>query len=150
MIHYVQSDHLSGPPRDASSQTPRAVRLTDVTKQYGRGRSAVTALDSITLTVNSGEFVCVVGASGCGKSSLLSLIAGMDQPSAGELSTDGQRVALMFQEPALFPWLTSAANVELALRARAGPPPPNAASGRLTCCKRSAWLTLPTTVLISC
>lgn len=123
MIHYVQSDHRTGPPPEASTQTPRAVRLTDVTKQYGRGRSAVTALDSITLTVNSGEFVCVVGASGCGKSSLLSLIAGIDQPSTGELSTEGQRVALMFQEPALFPWLTAAANVELTLRARSVPRP---------------------------
>lgn len=121
MIHYVQSERLADQRPKASPQTSRAVRLTDVTKQYGRGRSAVTALDRITLTVAPGEFVCVVGASGCGKSSLLSLIAGMDQPSAGEIRTDGQRVALMFQESALFPWLTSAANVELALRARSVP-----------------------------
>lgn len=121
MIHYVPSDDLTGQRSEASPQTPRAVRLTDVTKQYGRGRSAVMALERITLTVAAGEFVCVVGASGCGKSSLLSLIAGIDQPSAGELSTGGQRVALMFQESALFPWLTAAGNVELALRARSVP-----------------------------
>ncbi|ORA16066.1 ABC transporter ATP-binding protein [Mycobacterium arosiense] len=99
------------------------MQLTEVTKQYGRGRSAVSALDRITLTVAAGEFVCVVGASGCGKSSLLSLIAGLDQPSAGEVDIFERRVALMFQQPALFPWLTSAANVELALRARAVPRP---------------------------
>lgn len=121
MIHYAQSDHRADQRPKASPQTSRAVRLTDVTKHYGRGRSAVTALDRITLTVAPGEFVCVVGASGCGKSSLLSLIAGMDQPSDGDIYTDGQRVALMFQESALFPWLTSAANVELALRARSVP-----------------------------
>lgn len=123
MIHYVQPEHLTGQRPEVSPHASPAVRLTEVTKQYGRGPSAVTALDRITLTVAAGEFVCVVGASGCGKSSLLSLIAGMDQPSSGEVGTDGQRVALMFQEPALFPWLTSAANVELAFRARAVPRP---------------------------
>jgi NitT/TauT family transport system ATP-binding protein len=121
VIHYLPPNDLTGQRAQASPQTPRAVRLTDVTKQYGRGRSAVAALDRITLTVAAGEFVCVVGASGCGKSSLLSLIAGIDRPSAGELSTGGQRVALMFQESALFPWLTAAGNVELALRARSVP-----------------------------
>lgn len=121
MIHYASSDHLTGQGPQANPETPLAVQLTGVTKHYGRGRSAVAALDRITLSVAAGEFVCVVGTSGCGKSSLLSLIAGLDQPSAGEVNIFGRRVALMFQQPALFPWLTSAANVELALRARAVP-----------------------------
>jgi NitT/TauT family transport system ATP-binding protein len=71
----------------------------------------------MSLTVAPGEVVCLIGASGCGKSTLLSLVAGLDAPTSGEISTGGQRVALMFQEPALFPWLTAARNVELALRA---------------------------------
>jgi len=66
--------------------------------------------------VTLGEFVCLIGASGCGKSTLLSLVAGLDAPTAGVIETSGRKVALMFQEPALFPWLTAGKNVELALR----------------------------------
>jgi NitT/TauT family transport system ATP-binding protein len=71
----------------------------------------------VSLTAAPGEFTCLIGASGCGKSTLLNLVAGLDQPTSGEISVGG-RVALMFQEPGLFPWLTAAGNVELALRAR--------------------------------
>jgi NitT/TauT family transport system ATP-binding protein len=88
-----------------------------VTKVFGRGSSAVRALDRISLEVPQGEFTCLIGASGCGKSTLLSLIAGLDQPTSGAVAVSG-RVALMFQEPALFPWLTAAGNVEVALRAQ--------------------------------
>ena len=95
-----------------------AIRLTDVSKAYRTGRSELLALDSVSLTVSDGEFVCIIGASGCGKSTLLNLVAGLDQPSAGQVDTGSRRVGLMFQEPALFPWLTAARNVELALRAR--------------------------------
>ena len=94
-----------------------SVRLTTVTKVFGRGGSAVRALDQISLEVPQGEFTCLIGASGCGKSTLLSLVAGLEQPTAGTVSVSG-RVALMFQEPALFPWLSAAGNVEVALRAR--------------------------------
>jgi NitT/TauT family transport system ATP-binding protein len=94
-----------------------SVQLTTVTKVFGRGSSAVRALDQISLEVPQGEFTCLIGASGCGKSTLLSLAAGLEQPTSGAVSVSGQ-VALMFQEPALFPWLTAAGNVEVALRAR--------------------------------
>ena len=105
-------------PRQAVGEMTAAVRLTDVSKVFGRGTSAVRALDRITLDVPPGEFTCLIGASGCGKSTLLSLVAGLEQPTSGEVSVSSGRVALMFQEPALFPWLTAAGNVELALRAR--------------------------------
>ena len=102
----------------AVTQTSAAVTLAGVSKVFGRGSSAVRALDQVSLTVPPGEFMCLIGASGCGKSTLLSLVAGLDRPTAGTVSVGGRRVALMFQEPALFPWLSAAANVELALRAR--------------------------------
>jgi NitT/TauT family transport system ATP-binding protein len=98
--------------------TDGMIRLSAVSKAYGRGDSAVAALTEVTIDVATGEFICFVGASGCGKSTLLSLIAGLDQPSSGEVNAGDQQIAFMFQEPALFPWLTAAGNIDLALRAR--------------------------------
>ena len=103
------------PPGPAGREA--AVTLTGVSKRYGTGPRSVLALDQVSLTVDRGEFVCLIGASGCGKSTLLSLVAGLDTATAGEVSVGG-RVAMMFQEPGLFPWLTAGSNVELAFRAR--------------------------------
>ncbi|HEY2552706.1 MAG TPA: ABC transporter ATP-binding protein [Streptosporangiaceae bacterium] len=94
-----------------------ALSVSEVSKVYGAGRGAVLALDRVSLNVAPGEFVCLIGASGCGKSTLLNLVAGLDTPSSGRISVQG-RVALMFQEPALFPWLTAGRNIDVALRAR--------------------------------
>ena len=101
----------------ATTQAPAAVTLSGVSKVFGRGGTAVRALDQVTLSAAPGEFTCLIGASGCGKSTLLSLAAGLERPTAGDVAVGG-RVALMFQEAGLFPWLTAAGNVELALRAR--------------------------------
>jgi NitT/TauT family transport system ATP-binding protein len=95
-----------------------AVQLTDVSKAYRAGRGELLAVDRVSLTVRDGEFVCFIGASGCGKSTLLNLVAGLDKPTSGQVEVGGRRVGLMFQEPALFPWLTAGRNVELALKAR--------------------------------
>ncbi|HWI04118.1 MAG TPA: ATP-binding cassette domain-containing protein, partial [Acidimicrobiales bacterium] len=95
--------------------TSTAISLRGVSKAFGHGAGAVLALDNITLDVARGEFVCLVGASGCGKSTSLNLIAGLDRPTVGDVSVNG-RTALMFQEAALFPWLTVRDNVALPLR----------------------------------
>jgi NitT/TauT family transport system ATP-binding protein len=107
--------------RDLAAGPADAVRITEVSKIYRTGRTELLALDKISLTVHDGEFVCLIGASGCGKSTLLNLVAGLDQPTAGQVDTGNRQVGLMFQEPALFPWLTASRNVELALRARGVP-----------------------------
>jgi NitT/TauT family transport system ATP-binding protein len=91
-----------------------------LSKVYGQGASAVHALDGISLEVQQGELLCLVGASGCGKTTLLNLIAGLDKPSAGTIDRRG-RVALIFQEAALFPWLTVRSNIALALKLRGVP-----------------------------
>ncbi|MFW6692449.1 ABC transporter ATP-binding protein [Streptomyces sp. MAR4 CNX-425] len=99
-----------------------AARITHVSKSFGRPGESIEVLDDITVDVAPGEFVTLLGASGCGKSTLLNLVAGLDAPSAGTVGVrGGQRPALMFQEHALFPWLTAGRNVELALRMRGLP-----------------------------
>ncbi len=95
-----------------------AIRLQNVSKVYGTAGNAIPALDRVSLDIGAGEFVCLVGASGCGKSTLLNLIAGLDTPSSGQLDVAGGKTALMFQEAALFPWLTVSGNIDLALKLR--------------------------------
>jgi NitT/TauT family transport system ATP-binding protein len=89
-----------------------------VSKEFGHGTAHTVALQDTSLQVHEREFVCLVGASGCGKTTLLNLIAGLDKPTTGQIETGDRRVALMFQESTLFPWLTLEQNVELALKLR--------------------------------
>jgi NitT/TauT family transport system ATP-binding protein len=91
------------------------VSVRDVHKAYGPAGNRVLALEGISLEARRGEFLCMVGASGCGKTTLLNLISELDRPSSGEIAIDG-RQTLLFQEAALFPWLTAAGNIELPLR----------------------------------
>ena len=109
--------------QQVTSQAPNdeaepAVRLSSVSRTYEQGATPVAALAELSLNVDPGEFVCIVGPSGCGKSTLLSLAAGLDQPTTGTVITGNRQLALMFQESALFPWLTASGNIDLALRAR--------------------------------
>jgi len=109
------SVHYPAPPMST-------VIIDNVSKVYGVAGASTHALDDISLTVTEGEFVCLLGASGCGKSTLLNLVAGLDRPSAGTITVGGAAgdtsTALMFQESALFPWLTARGNVELPLKIR--------------------------------
>jgi NitT/TauT family transport system ATP-binding protein len=80
-------------------------------------------LRSISLTLAKGEFVSLVGASGCGKSSLLNIVAGLTSPTAGDVLLDGRAIdgpgpdrAMVFQDDAVFPWMTVEANIEYPLR----------------------------------
>ncbi|MCR4756197.1 MAG: ABC transporter ATP-binding protein [Butyrivibrio sp.] len=101
------------------------VEIKDVTKIFRRSdeQETLTALDNINLTIEPGEFVSIVGASGCGKSTLLRIIAGLEKPTIGEVTCDGEQVTgtsekrgLVFQNHALFPWLTVWDNVLFGLR----------------------------------
>jgi NitT/TauT family transport system ATP-binding protein len=83
----------------------------------------VTAFEHLSFDVERGEFVCLIGPTGSGKSSILNVLAGLERPTAGEALVEGRPVtgpgpdrALLFQEPALFPWLSVRGNLDLALR----------------------------------
>jgi NitT/TauT family transport system ATP-binding protein len=96
---------------------PVAVDISRVTKAFGGvGHEKTVALRDVSLQVHEREFLCLVGASGCGKSTLLNLVAGLDKPTSGTIDTGGRKVAFMFQESTLFPWLTLEQNIELALK----------------------------------
>lgn len=90
-----------------------------LSKTYADGTQA---LDGITVRVGTGEILALVGGSGCGKTTLLRLIAGLDQASTGRIVLEGEEihepradVGVIFQEPRLFPWLTVADNVAFGL-----------------------------------
>jgi putative ABC transport system ATP-binding protein len=71
------------------------ITTENLTKVYGKGETAVTALDHVNIQVKAGEFVAVMGPSGCGKSTLLHLLGGLDRPSEGGVSIDGTAIADM-------------------------------------------------------
>ena len=102
-----------------------------LTKVYGAGATAVRALDGVSLAVETGEFVAVVGTSGSGKSTLLHLLGGLDRPTSGEVLVDGQpifalrpealtifrrrKIGFVFQSYNLVPVLTVRENIALPL-----------------------------------
>jgi len=101
---------------------PSLLEVRNVTRRFG----ACRAVDSVSLSVEAGEFFTLVGTSGCGKSTLLRMIAGFDTPDSGEILFDGRSLAglrpedrptnMVFQSYALFPHLTVAQNVAFPLR----------------------------------
>ncbi len=107
----------------AASPTPArpVVVLNKLGKTFGGAKGLNTVLEDVDLTIGQGEFVALLGASGCGKSTLLNLIAGLETPTAGSMEIPADGVAFMFQDAALFPWLTAQVNIELALKLRGVP-----------------------------
>ena len=96
-----------------------------VSKSFAIGAGVLVALRDVSLEVGEGEFLCLLGASGCGKSTMLSLFAGFLQPSAGEVLLRGvpitgiePRCGMVFQSYALFPWKTVRGNVEFGPKMR--------------------------------
>jgi NitT/TauT family transport system ATP-binding protein len=109
----------------AQSGAP-AIELTNVTKRFGtQGGGRFTALRDVELTIQPGEFCAVVGPTGCGKSTTLTLVSGLERPSAGTVVVDGRPVSgitpgvgFMFQQDAVFPWKSVLDNVAAGPRFR--------------------------------
>jgi nitrate/nitrite transport system ATP-binding protein len=98
----------------------RYLEFTQLTKVYPTPKGPLTVVDSIDLHVKKGEFVTLIGHSGCGKSTVLSMVAGLTDVSSGGVILDGREVdsagpdrGVVFQAPSLFPWLTARENVAL-------------------------------------
>jgi NitT/TauT family transport system ATP-binding protein len=105
-----------------------AVRFANVTKIYGRGPTAVRAVDDVSLALRAGEFVSIVGPSGCGKSSLLLMLAGLTSPTSGDVQVEGSTVSgpvpqigIAFQDAELLPWRSALSNVLLQAEIRGHP-----------------------------
>ena len=106
----------------AGDNAPVKVRIDNVVKKFNTGKGEMTALNGVSLDIKENEFICVVGPSGCGKSTLLNIIAGLLEPTSGNIYVDNKAVegpgperGVVFQQYALFPWLTVIKNVEFGL-----------------------------------
>jgi NitT/TauT family transport system ATP-binding protein len=102
---------------------PARISVQGVTKTFDLSGEEFIALDNVSLDVADNEFVTVVGPSGCGKSTLMNILAGLDDPTSGSALVDGKTVSgpgpergVIFQQYALFPWLTVRKNVEFGLK----------------------------------
>ncbi|MGQ9869367.1 nitrate ABC transporter ATP-binding protein [Leptodesmis sp.] len=128
MTQAVQPDvRLSRPMSEPgpTSVDPNGFLVIDnVTKVYQTPKGPFTVLDGINLNINEGEFICLIGHSGCGKTTLLNMVSGFNTPSTGEVRLQGKPITkpgpdrmVVFQNYALLPWMTVTENVYLAVDA---------------------------------
>jgi NitT/TauT family transport system ATP-binding protein len=113
----------------------RELELVGVSKTFESRRGSTHALEDISLSLVREEFCVLVGRSGCGKTTLLRILAGLEKPSAGQVLTAGRplwhggtrdrealnKLGVVFQEPNLFPWYTVEDNISLPLKLRGQP-----------------------------
>lgn len=130
LIAYIQrSQGLVSAAPNALAAPPEAqsavVHFAGVSKSFAVASGVVHALDDVTLNIRPGEFVCLVGASGCGKTTALRLAAGLEAASGGTIYLDGaplrepsEKNGFVFQQPNLLPWRTILQNVTLPLSLR--------------------------------
>jgi nitrate/nitrite transport system ATP-binding protein len=114
------------------------LKLDHIDKTFTRGAQSTDVLKDITLGISKGEFVSIIGHSGCGKTTLLNIVAGLEPPTNGgvlleerEVNEPGPDRAVVFQNHSLLPWLTVYDNVRLAVD--------KVFSGRKSRAERRAW-----------
>ena len=101
------------------------LKVNGITKYFKLGKGQLKALEDICFEVAKGELVCLIGNSGCGKTTLLRIITGLEKQTSGQILLDGQVIeaagrerGMVFQEPRLFPWLTLEENVAFGIKGR--------------------------------
>lgn len=101
------------------------LEINGITKHFKLGKGQIQALEDIHFEVTSGELICLIGTSGCGKTTLLRIIAGLEKQTSGQILLDGKVIeatgrerGMVFQEPRLFPWLTLEENIEFGIKGR--------------------------------
>jgi ABC-type nitrate/sulfonate/bicarbonate transport system ATPase subunit len=107
-----------------SAKQPQ-LTIRGVTKRFSAGDGEIEALARVDVTIDSGQFVCLIGASGCGKSTLLRIVAGFEEPTTGDVLSQGKPITgpgsdrgMVFQDYALFPWMTVRQNIGFGPRQR--------------------------------
>ncbi|MGV8919342.1 MAG: ABC transporter ATP-binding protein [Pseudomonas sp.] len=105
------------------NRAPAFVKVEGLTKRYGPGLAPV--FEDINFSIQRGEFICVIGHSGCGKSTILNILAGLDEASSGTVVMGGREISgpsldrgVVFQSHALLPWMTVDQNIAFAVRSR--------------------------------
>jgi nitrate/nitrite transport system ATP-binding protein len=108
-----------------SAPADHFLRVEGLAKRFPSGKGALTVFEEVDFSIARGEFVCIVGHSGCGKTTILNVLAGLERPSGGYVFVDGREVdgpglerGVVFQGHALMPWLSVLGNVAFAVRSR--------------------------------
>ena len=102
------------------------IEIQKVTKKYTQtSQLEHIVLQDITFSIDEGDFVIILGESGCGKTTLLNMLAGLEHPTSGSISVDGEEISgihpsrsMLFQQPTLIPWLSVFENVAYGCRLR--------------------------------
>jgi NitT/TauT family transport system ATP-binding protein len=112
--------------RSSSPKTGQtgALSVKGLHHEFKHKQGTISVIESLSFSVDSGEFVAFMGPSGCGKSTLLNIVAGFETPTRGDVEQGGRKITgpsrdrgMVFQKPALYPWLSVVGNVQFGLRA---------------------------------
>ena len=105
--------------------TEKFISIEGITKRFPAGGGETTVFEDLWLAMARGEFVCIIGHSGCGKTTVLNILAGLDVPSQGAVIVDNEAIegpsldrAVIFQSHALLPWRTVLGNVAYAVTSK--------------------------------